>query len=67
MTKVKIEFFKHTGKWYTSFEFETNLPAHQLLEIKQLAEKRKEFIRGMTFTVEADQEGAGWNKYLFFN
>lgn len=65
MTRVKVEFFKYTGKWYTSFEFESNFAAHQLIEIKEEAKKKSEFITDMSFTIEVDEENKGWNKYLF--
>lgn len=65
MTKVKIEFFKYTGKWYDSFEFESELPVVELDKIKDEAQTKKEFIKGMSFTLEVDQEDKRWNKYLF--
>ena len=65
MTKVKVEFFKYTGKWYDSFEFESELPAFELAKIKDEARAKKEFIKGMSFTLEVDQKDGGWNKYLF--
>ena len=65
MTKVKVEFFKYTGKWYDSFEFESELPTFELDKIKDEAMTKKEFIKGMGFTLEVDQRDGGWNKYLF--
>lgn len=65
MTKVRIEFFKYTGKHYDSFEYESGLPCHEMIRIKHEAMRKKEFINGMNFTVEVDGREKGWNKYLF--
>lgn len=65
-TKVKVEFFKYTGKWYSSFEFETELKCFQMPEIKKEAQGKREFIDRMDFTVEVNSiNEIGWNKYLF--
>lgn len=64
MTKVKVEFFKYTGKWYDEFEFESELPAFELVKIKDEARTKKEFIKGMSFTIEVRQNRT-FNKYLF--
>lgn len=66
MTKVKVEFFKYTGKYYSSFEYETKLPAHQMIEIVKEAKTKDDFITEMAFfTIEVDQKNGGWNKWLF--
>lgn len=65
MTKVKVEFFKYTGKWYSSFEFETPIKVFEMQSIVIDAKTKPEFINGMDFTVEVD-DGKGWNKYLFY-
>lgn len=65
MTKVKVEFFKYTGKHYDSFEYESALPCFDMVKIKEEAIKQKEFITGMNFTIEVDGGEKGWNKYLF--
>lgn len=65
MTKVKVEFFKYTGKWYSSFEFETKTPAFEMVKIKEEAKHQDAFIDDMSFTIEVDQKELGWNKYLF--
>ncbi len=67
MTKVKVEFFKYTGKWYSSFEFETRLPAFEMAKIKEEVMLHSEFIKNMNFTIEVDEKEKGWNKYLFFS
>jgi len=66
MTKVKVEFFKHTGRWYDQFEYETTLPVYEIIKIKEEAEFKSGFIKGMDFTIEVDKPCEGWNKYLFF-
>lgn len=65
MTKVKVDFYKYTGKWYDSFEYDSHHHAFDMVKIKEEALKRNEFIKGMNFTIEVDELGKGWNKYLF--
>ena len=65
-TQVIVEFFKpHTGKWYTSFEFETNTHHTEMTKLVSEAQKHKEFIPNMNYVVTSispDREAV--NKYL---
>lgn len=65
MTRVKVEFFKETGKWYTSFEFYSEFRPYQFDSIKAEVLSKPEFIKHMNFTIEVDLADGGWNKYLF--
>lgn len=64
MTKVKIEFFKDGGKWYTSFNYESNLEVWDIDGILSEVRLNKMFIKTMNFTLEVEK-GESWNKYLF--
>lgn len=66
-TRVKVEFFKDTGKFYTSFEYRSFLPVFEITEIKDEVEKKGEFIKGMAYTIEVCyfNKDSSWNKYLF--
>lgn len=64
MTKVKIEFFKSSGKWYETLEFETTLPAHESHEIARGASFLEGFIKDMNYTLEVSDSTGSWNKYL---
>lgn len=67
-TLVKVEQFKYTGKWYSSFEFNTEFPCFDMVKIKHEAENKKEFITTMSYTIEVQAlDSDAWNKYLFFN
>ena len=63
-TLVTVEQFKYTGKWYSSFTFETELPCFEMPKIKLETQSKKEFITKMDYTIEVEASGA-WNKYLF--
>jgi len=66
-TLVTVEQFKYTGKWYSSFTFETELQCFEIPKIKLEVQSKKEFITKMDYTIEVealDNSGA-WNKYLF--
>lgn len=65
MTKVKIEFFKGSGKWYEELEFETSTPSFELTQLKKEAASKIGFIIGMNFTLEVSDSVGSWNKYLF--
>lgn len=72
MTTVKVDMFKSSGKWYSSFEFQTHLPAYKSLEILKEVEAKEEFIEGMSYYVldiqECSNSGKTYrNKYLFIN
>lgn len=65
-TLVDIELFKDSGKFYTSFQFETETECHDIPKLKSEAMAHNSFIKEMNFTLEVTQIGAGaWNKYLY--
>jgi len=65
MTKVRVDFYKYTGKHYDSFEYVSELPCFEIPKIRDEVQFKSEFIKGMNFTIEVDEQHKGWNKYLF--
>lgn len=53
MTTVKIDFYKDTGKWYTSFGFNSSFHCFETDKLIQRAEKDERFIKNMSFTITA--------------
>lgn len=62
-TKVKVEFFKEGGKYYTSIEFETELPCYDVYGINDELKSRPDFISGMLYTIDIRQ-GFAWTKRI---
>ncbi|MEX0598150.1 MAG: hypothetical protein WD512_16805 [Candidatus Paceibacterota bacterium] len=63
MTTVRIDFFKHTGKWYSSFGFNTYYPCFETAELIRRAEQDERFIKDMSFIITAVEDKAS-NKRL---
>lgn len=65
-TKVKIEFFRQSGKWYDTSYIETDLMPDEMEEIIAEAKKSQSFnfLKSMMFTIEAKRDRI-WNKRLF--
>lgn len=64
MTTVKVDYYKSTGKWYTSYEFQTETPAYDTTGIQDEIEEKYRHSE-MSYTMEASDEIGGINKYLF--
>ena len=65
-TKVKVEFFKDTGKFYHSFQFDTIEECFEVNKIKQIAMIDTRFLNSMNYTIEVQSlTSDAWNKYLF--
>lgn len=66
LTHVKIEFFKESGKFYSSFEFHTETSCSTIGNIVFEAKNNQCFIENMDFTIEVKQGHPwSWNKYLY--
>jgi hypothetical protein len=65
-TKVKVTFFKGTGKWYSSFEFKTKWCCGNISDLKKECISHKEFIGDMDWTMEFNSvNGIMFNMYLY--
>lgn len=63
MTTVKVEYYKNTGKWYTSAEFETDTDVWESQELEKEIESRGTIVSKMSYTYEAESEN-GINKRI---
>ena len=65
-TKIKVEFFKSSGKFYTSFSCTTPVRIHETTELRTICVQYPQFVYGMDFTMEVEDESiSAWNKYLY--
>ena len=62
-TKVKVDFYKATGKWYTTMRFESEHEPYDMLEIKDEV-MSKNPIKNQNFIIEASK-GTMRSKRLF--
>jgi hypothetical protein len=66
ITKVKVDFFKNTGKYYTSIEFNTDTQVWDTDKLNNEVHAQVGFIGFMLYTMEATNEsGIVCNKRLY--
>ncbi len=63
LTKIKVEFFKTSGKYYDSFKFisETSIGSIDIIKVEIM--NHPKFLTDMDYTFEVEQLDA-WGKYL---
>ena len=66
-TLVKIEYYRKSGKWYTNYEYISDIPTYERMQIQQEVEKQPWYILGMNYTIEVEElnnDNGPWDKYL---
>ena len=54
MTRIKVDFFKDTGKWYTSLEYSSvDIPVWDSDKLNNFVRSQPEFTHGMDYIIEA--------------
>lgn len=68
-SKIKLELFKDSGKYYDTIEYESEFPCHEANKL--IEEAKTKFISDFDFTIEMEELNApghyAWNKYLVKN
>ncbi len=62
-TKITVNFFKESGKWYDRVEIESQIEPYNISDIKLAVRELNPIANSMDHTIEISKDDM-WNMYL---